>query len=130
VVTTQAHIPRQTTQTGGVGDAIEWAVPNTVAGLDAELTPYIPSDANVAVSYIELLSQQVMRIEQNIVLAPLELTQAVIVSPAVPEMRATIGECIGLPTKPSNADVERLRDWLLSDSLDWDAVERARHEAW
>jgi hypothetical protein len=27
-------------------------------------------------------------------------------------------------------DIDKLREWLLSDSLDWDAVERARDEGW
>jgi hypothetical protein len=27
-------------------------------------------------------------------------------------------------------DIAKLRDWLLSDSLDWDAIERARDEDW
>jgi hypothetical protein len=28
------------------------------------------------------------------------------------------------------ADIEQLRSWLLSDSLDWDAIEHARDEGW
>ena len=127
MVTMQAHIPRQTTQTWGAGNATGWTVPNTVACLDAELTPHIPTDANVAVSCIELLSKQVIHIGQNIVIFPLELPQAFAESMSVTETEATTDD---RPNKPSNADVERLRDWLLSDSLDWDAVERARHEAW
>jgi hypothetical protein len=36
------------------------------------------------------------------------------------------------PRQPpmTEVEVQGLRDWLLSDSLDWDAVERARGEAW
>ncbi len=33
------------------------------------------------------------------------------------------------PTRDA-INVDALRDWLLSDSLDWDAVERARDEGW
>lgn len=30
----------------------------------------------------------------------------------------------------ADMDIEQLRHWLLSDSLDWDAVEHARDEGW
>ncbi len=35
-----------------------------------------------------------------------------------------------VPQAEDSIDIDGLRDWLLSDSLDWDAVERARDEGW
>lgn len=119
---TTLTIPRQTVPRNEIaGLEPTWNVPNTVDALDAELG-LSPTDF----ALFQLLPGAIM----DISLDPMPHAFTVSVSVTGPEMSATLDQGIVRYNQPTAAEVQRLRDWLLADSLDWDTVERARYEAW